>query len=120
LLSFPTRRSSDLAGRVVLSENIVTETPVVPDITNAEIARAFGADLILLNGFDAFHPKVKNIEEHEQVIETLKQFVGRPIGVNLEPVDDGTNMYDQHLEISAGSQASPEMVQVIETLLDNF
>ena len=108
------------AGRVVLSENIVTETPVVPDITNAEIARAFGADLILLNGFDAFHPKVKNIEEHEQVIETLKQFVGRPIGVNLEPVDDRANMYEQHLEIAEGRQASPETVQVLEALGVDF
>src|SRR5699024_8457253 len=52
--------------------------------------------------------------------ETLKQFVGRPIGVNLEPVDDGTNMYDQHLEIAEGRQASPESVQVLEALGVDF
>src|SRR5699024_2286955 len=49
-------------------------------------------------------------------IETLKQLVGRPIGVNLEPDDDGTNMYDQHLEIAEGRQASAETVQVLEAV----
>ncbi|VFH80687.1 PEP phosphonomutase-like protein [Streptococcus pneumoniae] len=36
-------------GRVVLSENVVTRETFVGDITNSEIARAFGADMILLN-----------------------------------------------------------------------
>ncbi|VLS73300.1 PEP phosphonomutase-like protein [Streptococcus pneumoniae] len=36
-------------GRVVLSENVVTRETFVGDITNSEIARAFGADMILLS-----------------------------------------------------------------------
>ena len=35
-------------GRVVLSENVATRETFVGDITNAEIARVFGADGILL------------------------------------------------------------------------
>ncbi|MBO1220891.1 DUF7916 family protein [Staphylococcus nepalensis] len=108
------------AGRVVLSENIVTETPMVPDISNAELARAFGADLILLNGFDAFNPKVKNIGEGAHVIETLRHLVGRPVGVNLEPVDKRANMTEAHLDIALGRQASSETVRALEQLGVNF
>ncbi|WP_444881684.1 DUF7916 family protein, partial [Jeotgalibaca porci] len=43
-------RASD--GRVVLSENIVTRETIVAEVTNAEIANSFGADLILLNTLD--------------------------------------------------------------------
>lgn len=108
------------AGRVVLSENIVTETPMVPDISNAELARAFGADLILLNGFDAFNPKVKNIGEGAHVIETLRYLVGRPVGVNLEPVDKRANMTEAHLDIALRRQASSETVRALEQLGVNF
>ncbi|WP_449336582.1 DUF7916 family protein, partial [Streptococcus pneumoniae] len=45
-------------GRVVLSENVVTRETFVGDITNSEIARAFGADMILLNCVDVFEPKI--------------------------------------------------------------
>ena len=41
-------------GRVVLSENVVIRETFIGDITNAEIARAFGADMILLNCLDVF------------------------------------------------------------------
>ena len=46
------------AGRVVLSENVVFRETFVADITNAEIARAFGADMILLNCLDVFQPEL--------------------------------------------------------------
>ena len=39
-------------GRGVLSENIVTRETIVAEVTNAEIAKSFGADLILLNTLD--------------------------------------------------------------------
>lgn len=107
-------------GRVVLSENVVTRTPVIPDITNAELARAFGADLILLNGLDAFEPKVVNISEDKQVIDELRRLVGRPIGVNLEPVDDTATMSEEKLNIGEGRQASSRTVKALEKLGINF
>ena len=39
-------------GRVILSENVAPRESFIGDITNAEIARAFGADMILLNCLD--------------------------------------------------------------------
>lgn len=44
-------------GRVVLSENVATRETFVGDITNSEIARAFGADMILLNCVDVLSLK---------------------------------------------------------------
>lgn len=103
-------------GRVVLSENVVTRTPVIPDITNAELARAFGADLILLNGLDAFDPKVVNVDEDKQVINELRRLVCRPIGVNLEPVDETATMSEEKLNIVEGRQASSKTVKALEKL----
>ncbi|MDW3909326.1 haloacid dehalogenase-like hydrolase [Staphylococcus saprophyticus] len=107
-------------GRVVLSENVVTRTPVIPDITNAELARAFGADLILLNGLDAFDLKVVNVDEDKQVINELRRLVCRPIGVNLEPVDKTATMSEEKLNIVEGRQASSKTVKALEKLGINF
>lgn len=107
-------------GRVVLAENVVTRTPVIPDITNSELSRAFGANLILLNGLDAFDPKIVNIDENKHVIKELRKLVARPIGVNLEPVDVQATMTEEKLNISEGRQASPKTVKALEQLGINF
>ena len=107
-------------GRVVLAENVVTRTPVIPDITNSELSRAFVADLILLNGLDAFDPKIVNIDENKHVIKELRKLVARPIGVNLEPVDVQATMTEEKLNISEGRQASPKTVKALEQLGINF
>jgi hypothetical protein len=45
-------------GRVILSENVVVQASVAGDITCAELSKAYGADMILLNVFDVNHPIV--------------------------------------------------------------
>ena len=80
-------------GRIVMSENVVGREPFIEDITNAEIARAFGADLILLNGIDVLNPKISGLRSMEEsFVDQLHKLVGRPIGVNLEPVDEEATM----------------------------
>lgn len=76
-------------GRVIVSEVIGAFMPHYPSVTNAELAAAFGADIILLNFFDVFSPSMNGLKtEHpEQIIIRLKELTGRPIGLNLEPVD---------------------------------
>ena len=99
-------------GRTVLSENIVVHDPaLVLDVTNAEMATAFGADMILLNAFDVVNPEIKGLYNKEyqgtgEPIKDLKNLVGRPIGVNLEPVDDEAKMAESKLEISYGRKAT--------------
>lgn len=104
-------------GRVIMSENVAGRETYIGDITNAEIARSFGADLILLNGVDVLAPQIAGLENEEGTfVEALHRLVGRPIGVNLEPVDNSANMAEKRLVISKGRQANLETIQEIERL----
>lgn len=94
-------------GRTILSENVVT-TSASPGLTNAEIARAFGADLILLNVLDLFDPVINGLPDTDQPIKRLKEMTGRPVGVNLEPVDSSVQMNEDQLQISKGRKALKE------------
>ncbi|WP_373757305.1 haloacid dehalogenase-like hydrolase [Jeotgalibaca porci] len=103
-------------GRVVLSENIVTRETIVAEVTNAEIAKSFGADLILLNTLDVLEPKIFGLDLQEKtVIERLHHLVGAPIGVNLEPIDLDAEMTEETLKIGNGRQANAEAFKRIET-----
>ena len=75
-------------GRVIVQElSLFRNTMMLEPITDAEIACAFGADLILLNAFDCVNPHVAGIDTPaEETIRTLKRYTGRLIGLNLEPV----------------------------------
>ncbi|MFY0999975.1 haloacid dehalogenase-like hydrolase [Streptococcus sp. AD045-1] len=108
-------------GRVVLSENVVIRETFVGDITNAEIARAFGADMILLNCLDVFQPEIFGLDcKKEQIVHELHRLVGAPIGVNLEPVDLEADMLEEVQVIAAGRQASQTSFEQIEKLGFDF
>lgn len=90
-------------GRTILSENISSKESVGIDTTSSEVARAFGADLILLNGIDLFDITIYGLEKNIQnPIKHLKKLLGRPVGVNLEPIDLNANMLENILNISVG------------------
>ena len=76
-------------GRTLACETIGTIMPMLGDVTNAEFAAAMGADLLLLNMFDVHKPVILGLPptEPDQVIRKLKALTGRPIGINLEPVE---------------------------------
>jgi hypothetical protein len=108
-------------GRTIISENVATRESFVGDITNAEIASAFGADLILLNGVDVLNPNIFGLEATDKFfVDELHRLVGRPIGVNLEPVDLEADMQEDRLDISKGRQANIETIEEIEKLGMDF
>lgn len=109
-------------GRTILSENVAGRESFIGDITNSEIARAFGADLILLNGVDVLNPCIfgLDVKEGYSFVDELHNLVGRPIGVNLEPVDLDADMAEDLLVISKGRQANIETIQEIEKLGMDF
>ena len=107
-------------GRVILSENVAFKESYIGDVTNAEIARSFGADLILLNGIDIFQPFVAGLDAKEDFVEELHRLVGRPIGINLEPVDSQAQMAGERLFIDEGRQASLATIQRAEELGVDF
>lgn len=48
-------------GRVIVSESVVSAQPYIGGLTNAEIERAFGADILLLNALDLENPDRKSV-----------------------------------------------------------
>jgi hypothetical protein len=64
-------RSSE--GRTVMAEILHPAPPLVDGVSNAALAVAFGADLLLLNKFDG------------DGLGRVKASLGRPVGVNVEP-----------------------------------
>jgi len=118
-------------GRVVLSENVVVHEPL-DVITTSEVAAAFGADLILLNALDVLNPLILGLYDGEatmatakvhhdgEIIHHLQKLVGRPIGVNLEPVDSNAKMAEDRLVIPEGRMASDKTLREVEKLGFNF
>ena len=76
-------------GRTIACETIGAITPMLGDITNAEFAAAMGADILLLNLFDVQQPHIQGLPRTapEDVIHKVKELTGRPVGINLEPVE---------------------------------
>ncbi|WP_297819311.1 haloacid dehalogenase-like hydrolase [uncultured Lactobacillus sp.] len=118
-------------GRTVLSENVVLHE-TGDGITTSEVAAAFGADLILLNLFDVNHPKILGLypgednlataKEHTdgKIIHDLQRLVGRPIGVNLEPVDLDAKMAEDRFTLPEGRTASLASIKKAQELGFNF
>lgn len=91
-------------GRTIVSEIICPMTPLLYDISNPELASAFGADILLLNMYDVLEPFIQGIECHidESPIQAVKRLTGRFVGVNMEPVE--------HPSIPNGRRATLENV----------
>jgi hypothetical protein len=100
-------------GRTLVSECIVCWTPLLRDVSNPELARAFGADLILLNLFDVDDPCIEGLPSPRgnDVIATLKRYIGRPVGINLEPVDDVAVLWEERSDVPPGRMVSEHTVR---------
>ncbi|SDK84497.1 DUF7916 family protein [Lacicoccus qingdaonensis] len=100
-------------GRVIMTETMTTPEPLYPDITNAELAASFGSDIVLLNLFDVSDPAVRglDVENGDEVVYELKRLLGRPVGINLEPVDAGADAHETLDEVPDGRLASAESLE---------
>ena len=83
-------------GRTVACETICSIQPMLGDISNAEFVAAMGADIVLLNIFDVNTPVIRGLPKcaPEDVIRKLKDLTGRPVGINLEPVEQVLSSLD--------------------------
>lgn len=101
-------------GRVIACETIGTIRPMLGDVTNAEFASVMGADILLLNIFDVKNPVIEGLPKEApfDAVKTLKRLTGRPVGINLEPVEDkGTDETDPLWHMSEGRKATLENAQ---------
>ena len=99
-------------GRTIMAEN-VPSSQFLGGVTNAEIERAAGADLLLFNALDVFDPVIAGIPDdlNENPVTWVKRACGRPIGVNLEPVDNEAEMSESRTEIPMGRRVSPKTLE---------
>lgn len=100
-------------GRLLVCETIGMIQPMLGDVTNAEFVASMGADIILLNMFDVNKPIIQALPkaEPENTIHKLKELTGRPIGINLEPLEQGVESEVDTLDmwkLSAGRAATLE------------
>ena len=112
-------------GRTIACETIGSIMPMLGDITNAEFAAAMGADILLLNVFDVQNPVIRGLPktEPDQLIAKLKQLTGRPIGINLEPVEQvlsSTDPEENMWAMTAGRKATLENAKKAADMGVNF
>ena len=112
-------------GRTVACETIGAIMPMLGDITNAEFAAAMGADILLLNLFDVQKPQILGLPktEPENVVRKLKELTGRPIGINLEPVEQVLSSLDPEVNMWAmtnGRKATLENAKKAADMGVNF
>lgn len=95
-------------GRVLASETIGTVTPLLGDVTNAELAAGLGADILLLNLFDVEQPQLQGLPtvEPSEIVREVKRLTGRPVGINLEPVEAGSVEVDTLWAMTRGRLAT--------------
>lgn len=113
----------DSEGRTVMSESIISYTPYIREVSNLELAASFGADMLTLNTFNFDKPFIFGIDggntlfndltqiakiyedsvkrniNDRNYIKNVRKLVGRLIGVNLEPVPEGSN-YERGYRLS--------------------
>lgn len=95
-------------GRVLISEVIGAKQPLLGNISNAELASSFGADMLLLNMLDVNEPVFNGIPDvkKEETIREIKKLTGRLVGLNLEPVDKNCRTMGEIESISSGRLAT--------------
>lgn len=91
-------------GRIVAAEVIATAPPLIDKVSNPELAASMGADLVLLNFYDVTAPQVFGLPKENSTTNSkifgrfaagqgvtlgdVKSWIGRPVGLNLEPIED--------------------------------
>ena len=104
-------------GRSVMAESLISKRPLVESASDPEVLASFGVDMITLNTFDVIKPFIYGLDEPHldpsaprvesilkgqlQLLETsiqkrdcirrIREYTGRFIGINLEPVPDGVD-----------------------------
>lgn len=112
-------------GRILVCETIGVIQPMLGDVTNAEFVASMGADIILLNIFDVNNPIIQGLPETapEDVIRKVKELTGRPVGINLEPLEQGVESGVETLDmwkLSSGRAATLENAKKAVEMGVNF
>ncbi|MGF3056431.1 hypothetical protein [Microbacterium sp. YY-01] len=106
-------------GRTVLCEVAATTQPVLVSVSNAELVAAMSADIILVNLFDVHTPFIDGLPADtppSEMIREIKRLTGRPVGINLEPVDEYHSPDGGSYFVPEGRRATRETAQLAADL----
>lgn len=93
---------SSSEGRTILVEIAAFESSLFPEVSPAELASAFGADLVLIKHMDYATCNFSGLTV-ENPVEELRKLSGIGVGVNLEIADDEPytkNLSEKTLEVA--------------------
>ncbi|MGT2865476.1 DUF7916 family protein [Streptococcus fryi] len=107
-------------GRTILGETVVTAAPLIEGVTNAEMMASFGCDLLVLNELDVFQPEIVGFYPCENPVAEIKRLTGRPVGINLEPVDENLAVLDEKVHLPSGRLLSQETLEAANQLGVDF
>ncbi|WP_406562297.1 hypothetical protein [Klebsiella pneumoniae] len=118
-------------GRVIMGQHhVMLNTGLVDGVTNAEIQAAFGADMVMLNGYDTLTPSRNRgliqmshgvMADEPYSIEQIKKWAGIPVGIYLECPDMESNVAgDRYVVINEGRIASEENLLRVRDTGANF
>lgn len=98
-------------GRTMVAEVIAPAPALLWDVSNPELASAFGADMLILNMYDTENPSIFSYAyDGPTLLKDLSKTIGRMVGINLEPVSDKALM-DEKTLVPKGRQASTVSAQ---------
>ncbi len=95
-------------GRVLMGQTFLPSPILIPDCTSTELMFTFGADMVLLNGFDFNHPeKVQGMQGF--TLPQLKAVVGnRPVGIYMGCPKKDINLNNLEVQRTAAMMYSKE------------
>ncbi|MBL8132256.1 MAG: hypothetical protein JNL42_10395 [Anaerolineae bacterium] len=73
-------------GRTLAAEVIAAAEPPVSGVSGGELAAAMGADIVALDQYDPFAPRIAGVEPGllgDQPLAQYSLLLGRPLGINL-------------------------------------
>ncbi|GFZ27521.1 DUF7916 family protein [Lactobacillus corticis] len=106
-------------GRVIMAQHLLfASTGLVRGITNTELNKAFGADMILLNTYN-FDDSAKNLGLQGNTVQDLKDKVGVPVGIYLGCPGKGSTQDDQIYDKN-GMLASIEHIKKLKELAPDY
>ncbi|KHL97162.1 hypothetical protein QW71_03135 [Paenibacillus sp. IHB B 3415] len=106
-------------GRVIMGQHhVMLNSGLVDGTTNTEIQAAYGADMVMLNGFDVVNEKANigltemkhgKMADKPYTLQQVKEWSGVPLGIYFEcPSADAAVAGERYVEAKAGRVASKE------------
>ena len=107
-------------GRSLLAEVDASAAPLFKGTANAEVAAAFGADLICLNHvgigqWESLEQGLEDVRPKPEGFTGLARLLGRPVGLNLEPDIDAVPASFRATAVNAGAVAAAGASFVVVT-----